>query len=52
MHKWGFQGVDIDWEFPAQPDYGGKVEDTANLALLVKEMRTAFGTKYGMSIAL
>ena len=52
MHKWGFQGADLDWETPAQPDSGGKPEDTANLALLIKEMRTAFGTKYGISLAL
>ncbi|TVY58669.1 Chitotriosidase-1 [Lachnellula cervina] len=52
MHKWGFQGADLDWEFPAQPDSGGKPEDTANLALLLKEMSAAFGTKYGISLAL
>ncbi|TVY34581.1 Chitotriosidase [Lachnellula subtilissima] len=52
MHKWGFQGVDLDWETPAQPGSGGKPEDTANLALLIMEMRTAFGTKYGISLAL
>ncbi|TVY92833.1 Chitotriosidase [Lachnellula willkommii] len=52
MHKWGFQGADLDWEFPAQPDSGGKPEDTANLALLIKEMSAAFGTKYGISLAL
>jgi chitinase len=52
MHKWGFQGVDLDWEFPAQQDYGGKTEDTANLALLIKEMAAAFGTEYGISLEL
>ena len=52
MEKWGFQGMDIDWEFPAVSDRGGKAEDTQNLVLLVREMREAFGSKYGISIAL
>lgn len=52
MNKWGFQGVDLDWEFPAQPDRGGRPEDTANLARLIKDMRAAFGTKFGISLAL
>ncbi|TVY56649.1 Chitotriosidase-1 [Lachnellula suecica] len=50
MKKWGFQGADLDWEYPAQD--GGRKEDTANVALLLKEMRDAFGDKFGISIAL
>jgi chitinase len=52
MDKWGFQGMDIDWEFPAVADRGGKDIDTWNLVLLVREMRAVFGSKYGISIAL
>ena len=47
LKEWGFKGVDLDWEYPSSPERGGRPEDTANLVLLVKEMRAAFGTTYG-----
>jgi chitinase len=52
MEKYGFKGVDLDWEFPGEASRGGKPEDTANLVSLVKEMRESFGTTYGISAAL
>ena len=52
MERWKFQGTDLDWEFPSQPNRGGRPEDTANLVSLVREMRAAFGTKYGLSSVL
>ncbi|CAE7012155.1 chitinase [Pyrenophora teres f. teres] len=52
MPKYGFQGVDLDWEYPVSPDRGGVPEDTQNLVLLIKEMRAAFGSKYGISLTL
>lgn len=52
MERWGFQGIDIDWEFPGIPDRGGTEVDKWNLVLLVREMRAAFGSRYGISIAL
>lgn len=45
-------GVDIDWEYPVAETRGGNKADTANLVLLVKEMRAAFGSNYGISMAL
>lgn len=52
MDKWGFQGADLDWEYPASDVRGGRPEDTTNLVSLVKEMRVAFGAKYGLSSIL
>jgi chitinase len=52
MTTWGFQGVDIDWEYPANRDRGGRPEDTQNLVSLLADMRAAFGAKYGISVTL
>lgn len=53
MDEYGFQGVDLDWEYPGAPERGGrKLADTRNLSLLVKEMRAAYGTAYGISLTL
>lgn len=52
MNAWSFQGVDLDWEFPADAAHGGRPEDTENLVLLVQEMRAAFGSSYGISSTL
>ena len=52
MAKYKFQGVDLDWEYPATPERGGNAADTANYVLLVKEMKAAFGGQYGISLTL
>jgi chitinase len=39
-------------QYLAEPKRGGRPEDTDNLVLLMKEMRAAFGTRYGLSIVL
>jgi chitinase len=53
MDTYGFSGIDLDWEYPGAPERGGnKLADTRNLPLLVKEMRAAFGTAYGISVTL
>jgi chitinase len=39
--KYGFDGVDIDWEYPAYASQGGKAADKPNYTLLLKEMRAA-----------
>lgn len=52
MDTYGFDGVDIDWEYPQADDRGGASADTANYVALVKDMRTAFGTKYGITVTL
>jgi hypothetical protein len=52
LEVYGFQGLDLDWEWPAATDRGGSPEDTQNQVKLVKELRAAFGTKYGLSVAI
>ncbi|KAI0418524.1 family 18 glycosyl hydrolase [Xylaria grammica] len=52
MEHYGFDGVDLDWEYPQADDRGGVTDDTSNYVSLVKELRAAFGTKYGISMTL
>jgi len=40
---YGYDGVNIDWEYPGNND---KMEDRNNLTLLVKELRAAFDKEY------
>lgn len=42
MGQYGFDGIDIDWEYPAADDRGGRPEDFDNYATLLEEMREAF----------
>jgi chitinase len=52
MKTYGFDGMDLDWEYPGAPDRGGVSTDGANLVTLLQEMRQAFGTTYGISVTL
>ncbi|KAI0014616.1 hypothetical protein F4780DRAFT_200481 [Xylariomycetidae sp. FL0641] len=52
MDLYGFQGMDLDWEYPVEEKRGGREEDTENFVSLVREMREAFGDKYGLSLTL
>lgn len=52
MEMYGFQGADLDWEYPADEDRGGSSSDADNLVLLVQEMREAFGSRFGLSLTL
>ncbi len=42
MLEWGFDGVDIDWEYPTAPDRRGHPQDTEKYVSLVREMRDYF----------
>lgn len=52
MAQYGFQGVDLDWEYPGTPERGGKAANTEDYVSLVKEMRAAFDDQYGLSLTL
>ncbi|KAF2732666.1 glycoside hydrolase, partial [Polyplosphaeria fusca] len=52
MDKHGFQGLDLDWQFPGASDRGGTDQDISNHIRLAVDLRNAFGTKYGLSIVL
>ncbi|KAL4958708.1 uncharacterized protein BDV14DRAFT_194358 [Aspergillus stella-maris] len=42
MNQYGFDGVDLDWEYPGAPDRGGKPRDKANYVHLLEKIRTRF----------
>lgn len=52
MEHYGFDGVDLDWEYPQSDDRGGVTADKANYVSLAKELRAAFGSRYGISMTL
>ncbi|KAL5337119.1 hypothetical protein BJX70DRAFT_399926 [Aspergillus crustosus] len=52
MTDYGFDGIDIDWEYPAADDRGGAARDTANLVTFLSELRSALGADYGISCTL
>ncbi|KAJ0424780.1 hypothetical protein BJY00DRAFT_326015 [Aspergillus carlsbadensis] len=47
MKQYGFDGVDLDWEYPGAPDRRGNPEDTANYVLLLKTLREVFDASGG-----
>jgi chitinase len=42
LRQYGFDGLDLDWEYPAAPDRGGNPEDTENYVRLCEELRRQF----------
>ncbi|KAI9035631.1 uncharacterized protein KD926_003171 [Aspergillus affinis] len=52
MQTWGFDGVDLDWEYPGADDRGGNPDDTANFVELLRDMKNAFQGRYGISVTL
>ncbi|KAJ4319636.1 hypothetical protein N0V84_006272 [Fusarium piperis] len=47
MDRYGFDGVDIDWEYPGAGDRGGKPDDGENLTKLFKDIRAGFDKMSG-----
>jgi len=55
LRTYGFDGLDLDWEYPGLNERGGKREDYDNYVLLVKELRAAFNSAsepYELTIAI
>lgn len=52
MKNYAFDGIDIDWEYPAASDRGGVDADTANYVTFVKELKAALGSSYGICATL
>ncbi|KAF5853086.1 hypothetical protein GGP41_001661 [Bipolaris sorokiniana] len=53
MQTYGFDGMDMDWEYPIADDRGGKPEDKANFVLLSRDIYNAFEKEgYGYSLTL
>ncbi|KAJ0322115.1 hypothetical protein Brms1b_002330 [Colletotrichum noveboracense] len=56
MTRYGFDGVDLDWEYPGAGDRGGSEVDTDNYILLLKTLRETFQASprgdYGLSFTI
>jgi chitinase len=51
--SYGFDGIDIDWEYPGAPDRGGNPDDVPNYTLLMQDIRRTFdgtGRHFGLTL--
>ncbi|KAK8091452.1 hypothetical protein PG997_001813 [Apiospora hydei] len=55
MSNFGFDGVDLDWEYPGAPDRGGQDRDVDNFTSLIRDIRewfTAQSNGWGLSLTI
>lgn len=56
MERYGFDGVDLDWEYPGAGDRGGDEKDTVNYVKLLKTLRSTFDSSsrgsYGLTFTI
>ncbi|KAI7511872.1 glycoside hydrolase [Hortaea werneckii] len=56
MTLYGFDGVDLDWEYPVAPDRGGRKQDKENFVKLMRTLRKTFDASprggYGLTFTI
>ncbi|KAL8694817.1 MAG: hypothetical protein Q9218_000576 [Villophora microphyllina] len=55
MATYGFDGVDIDWEYPVAPERSGQPVDQSNYEIFLFNLKSALGSNghnYGLSITI
>ncbi len=55
MSHYGFDGVDIDWEYPVAPERSGRPEDYQNYPTFLRNLKNAFqaaGKSWGLTITM
>ncbi|MEA3446305.1 MAG: glycosyl hydrolase family 18 protein [Bacteroidota bacterium] len=49
LQTFGFDGIDLDWEYPGYAEHNGTAADGVNFTLLVQEIRDSIDA-YGLSV--